>query len=209
MRRRISAVLRDFQVELERLEKYDSGNQRNFSSNQSNKLSKEQLYLLTESIFFAAFRAYEGFVRDVFLLYCLEKPTVSGRKVKSYIRPKNFAHAEEIIQSSMPFLDWTSPHTVVERAELYLKDGFPIKLAYTSHLNKLTNFKKVRNHIAHNSKESLSTYKKVLKEHYGTIPLHIPTPGEFLLVSEALNSPKYKLLTFFDLVRKISIDITR
>lgn len=208
LRRKMSAVLGDFCIELDRLERFDSENQRSFSNNRRRKLSKMQLYLLTESIFFASFREFEGFIRDVFLLYCLEKASVSGKRVKSYIRPKGFVHAEELIQSSMPFLDWNSPDTVIQRAELYLEDGFPIKLAFTSHLNELRDFKRIRNHIAHSSKESLDGYKKTLKNYFGVVPLNIPSPGEFLLVTEAKKPSKYKLLTFFELMRKISVDIT-
>lgn len=73
-------------------------------------------------------------MRDVFLLYCLEKRPQTGKKVGSYLKPKSFHHAEQLIQSSMPFLDWVSPETVVSRAELYLDQGFPIKLPVATNL---------------------------------------------------------------------------
>lgn len=211
-RRKISAAIADLHSELARLEQLDAENQARFSSlsvkGQRLKLSKRQLHLSTEAIFFAAFRAYESFLRDIFLLYCLETRPHSRAKVRSYLRPKNFAHAETLIQASTRFLDWTSPEIIIRRAELYLEDGFPIKLPYTTHRETLSDFKRIRNHIAHNSKESLAEYQKVLEKHYRTIPLAIPSPGEFLLVSEKKDPTKYKLLTFFSLLRKISIDLT-
>lgn len=210
-RRKHSAVLNDFHSELRSLERLDAENQRNFSTStggsSSKGLSQWQLYLLTESIFFSAFRAYENFIRDVFLLYCMEKRPPSGAKARSFLKPKNFNHTERLIQSSMPFLDWTEPDTVLDRAELYLNEGFPVKLPYTTNRETLREFKRIRNHIAHYSKKSLQDYKKVLRQHYGTVPLSIPSPGEFLLASEK-GSRKYKLLTFFDIMRKVSKDLT-
>jgi hypothetical protein len=108
----------------------------------------------------------------------------------------------------MPFLDWASPDTVIERSELYLEGGFPVKLPYTTNLSSLRTFRRIRNHIAHNSSGSLEEFKKVLKDHYSTIPLKIPKPGEFLLVSEEGNGTKYKLLAFFDLMRTLSVHLT-
>jgi hypothetical protein len=205
-RRKLSAVFRDFDSELKRLESFDAENQARISAF-SGSISVLQLHFITEAIFFKAFRAYESFVRDVFLLYCLEKRPKSGGCVTSYLSPKGFLHAEELIQSSMRFLDWTNPDTIIERAELYLKDGFPVKLPYTIHRENLLDFKKIRNHIAHDSKESLSGYLSVIRRHFGVVPLRIPPPGEFLLVTDRNDPNKYKLLVFFDLMRKISYDL--
>ena len=206
-RRKISAVTRDFQMELNRSERFDAKNQKRFSATPT-AFSKHQLNFLTEAIFFRSFRAYESFVRDIFLLYCLEKQPRSGAKVTSFLTPKSFFHAKELIQSSMRFLDWTNPDKVIERAELYLKNGFPIKLPYTTHRETLMDFKRIRNHIAHDSKESLVGYKIVLRRHYGAVPLRIPLPGEFLLVTDKIFPTKYKLLVFFDLMRILSNDLT-
>ena len=94
-RRKHSAVLRDFLSELHRLESFDAENQKKFNKR---KLTIQQLHLLTEAIFFAAFRAYEAFLRDTFLLYCMGKAPNNRKKIKSYLSPKNFSHAEQLIQ---------------------------------------------------------------------------------------------------------------
>ena len=211
-RRKISAVVRDFHRELDRLERFDAKSQARFSAHPgippSNRLFKHQLHFLTEAVFFRAFRAYESFVRDVFLLYCLGKRPRSGARVASFLNPRSFLHAEELVQSSMRFLDWTNPDIVIKRAELYLRDGFPIKLPYTVYRETLSDFRRIRNHIAHDSKESLAGYQTVLRRHYGTIPLKVPPPGEFLLVMDKKDPTKYKLLVFFDLMRTLSVDLT-
>jgi hypothetical protein len=204
-RRKISTVRKDFQKELKRLEIFDSQNQKNFLKK---NLSKHQLCLLTEALFFYAYRAYEGFIRDIFLLYCVGRNTGTGAKVKSYLRPKGFDHAEDLIQSSMRFLDWATPETIIERAELYLQDGFPVKIPYTTNLSDLRSFRRIRNHIAHNSSTSFQEFIKVLKDHYGTIPLKVPRPGEFLLMRDKKDKTRYKLLTFLELMKRLSNQLT-
>lgn len=208
-RRKVSAAYRDFHREIRRLERFDRQNQNRFSvSSGANGVSNRQLFLLTEALFFAGFRAYENFLREIFLLYCLEKKPKSGSSVRSFLKPRDFLHAESLVKSAMPFLDWSSPSTIIHRAETYLDQGFPVKLPITTNQTSLNDFKHIRNHIAHNSRESMENYKKVLRNHYGVIPLIIPTPGEFLLVRDKKQPSKYKLLVFFDLMKRISTQLT-
>lgn len=129
-------------------------------------------------------------------------------RIKFYLSPKSFTHTEELMQSAMPFLDWASPDTVIERAELYLENGYPVKLPLAANLSTLRIFRRIRNHISHNSTTSLQEFKKVLRDHYGTIPLTIPKPGEFLLVAEKRDPTKYKLLTFLELMKALSLRLT-
>jgi hypothetical protein len=209
-RRKVSVPYQELTAEIDRLLRLDARNQRSNSSGSSTgvRLSRHQLHLITESVFFAAFRAYEGFLSDIFQLYCLEKRPRSGRKVKSFLRPKDFDHAGELIKSSMHFLDWTSPATVIKRAETYLDDGFPVKLPYTTHQAVLQDLKRLRNHIAHNSKESLDGYKTVLRGHFGTLPLTLPSPGEFLLLTNRTDSTKYNLIYYLELIKLLAMQLT-
>lgn len=207
-RRKASAIQRDFFIVINRLKKFDSENQKKFSYSTFPKINKNEMFFSTESIFISAFREFENFIRDVFLLYCMGTSIKSRKKIKSYLYPNNINHAEKLVQSSLQFLDWNSPDNIIERAELYLHEGYPIKLPFTTHLNKLREYKKIRNHIAHNSTASLKDYYKVLTSHYGTLPLRIPQPGEFLLENEPNDSTKYKLQYYFELIIKLSTDIT-
>lgn len=202
-RRKVSRVLKDFRQEIDQLERFDADNQ-----GENSRLNKKQLHLLTESIFFSAYRSYEQFVRDVFILYCLEKNTQSGKKVRSYLDPTSFHHAERMLQSSMQFIDWNSPELLIERADLYLKDGFPIKDPYIANTGSLNDFKHIRNHIAHRSENSLNKYQKVVRRHYGFAPLQTPEPGEYLLLSEKATPNRYKLLSFFEKMKELSTAVT-
>jgi hypothetical protein len=115
-------------------------------------------------------------------------------------------HAEELLQSSLYFLDWSSPDKLIERAETYLQNGYPIKDVISANMRKLRNLKRIRNHIAHMSKESQVDYLKVVREHYGTNPLRVPPPGEFLLLSKTGFSTYY-LTDYFELIAEVAIQL--
>lgn len=205
-RLKISASYNDFTNEIERLRRFDYQNQTNYAAG---LLNNKQLHLLVESIFFTGFRLYEGFVREVFILYCMEKRPRSNAKVSSYLKPKNFLHSEQLLKSSMSFIDWNSPDSIIERAETYLVNGHPIKLPYSANKNTLKNYKKIRNQIAHDSIESFQAYKKVVEHYYhGTTPFVIPSPGQFLMLSSRTNLSNYQLLDFFDFMFSIAHDLT-
>jgi len=203
---KISASVNSFTQDIARLRRFDFLNQTKFNNGQ---LTRPQLELLVESIFFNTYRSYEGFIREVFILYCMEKKSSKKPNAKSFLKPNNFLHAEQLLKSSMAFLDWTSADTVIERAELFLNNGHPIKLPYTTHKVQLNNFKKIRNHIAHNSIESEIQFSKVVQIYYhGVVPLAIPTPGQYLMLTSRSTPANYILLDFFDLMIQMTSDVS-
>ncbi len=204
VRRNVLKVQTEFLVRLQDLEQFDRANQIAFTSGASHALTKSQMTMLTETIFFNAFREYENFLNELFLLYCMGKKTSSGAKVRSFLRPKDTVHAAALVQSSLSHLDWTSPGNVIARSETYLLNGFPIKDPLTTNLIALQKYKKIRNHIAHGSAESLGEYKKVVKDYYGTMPLTTPPPGEYLMLTDQADSSKYLLLSCFETFRQVS-----
>ena len=160
--------------------------------------------LLTEAVFFAAFRSYEQFLRNVFLLYSCGIQPGKRRLVRSYLQPRSMKHAESLLKSGMPFLDWSSPDTLVERAEAYLRDGFPVKTPLVSNMELLRELKRMRNHIAHMSSESLEEYKKVIKMHFGTVPLRLPRPGEYLMLQSRRAKNIYYLQEYLEVMERVA-----
>jgi hypothetical protein len=211
-RRKVSAPYQDLVAELDRLLRLDANNQAAFAAGIEARggirITRHQLHMMTESIFFTAFRAYECFLGDIFQLYCLEKRPRSGMKVKSYLKPKDFDHAGKLLKSSMQFLDWTSPEIVIKRAETYLDKGFPIKLPYTTHRSTLLDLKRLRNQIAHDSRESINGYMQVLRSHFLMIPLVTPSPGEFLLLPSRINPAKYNLQIYLEFLKNIAAQLS-
>lgn len=205
-RRKPSTVFSVLQAELRRLERFDIDNQRRLLPTGQNisMISTRQLQLLTEAIFFAAFRAYEQCVSELFILYCMGAVKTGRRRVVSFLNPRDSMHATQLIQSGMRHLDWTSPDIIIQRSETYLRDGYPFKDPYTVNLESLRDCKRIRNYIAHQSPESLEDYRKSLRKYYNTLPLTLPSPGQFLLLPEKDITAQYKLQTFIALFRDIS-----
>lgn len=208
MKTKPSGCLTALQSEFKALRALDDRNQKQFSGNKSmSGLTKTQMHFLTESIFFAAFRAYEQFLGNVFLLYCSGMQSNGRKLVRSFLQPKTTKHAEMLVKSSLPFLDWSSPDELIKRAEAYLKDGYPLKVPLSTNIDILRTFKKLRNHIAHMSAESTAGFKKVLKDHYGTLPLRLPRPGKYLLLPCKNNTTTYYLKSFMDTMEDIAMKI--
>lgn len=198
----------ELQSQLRSLRMLDSLNQRQFTTRVGRKsdLTKAQFHVLTESIFFAAFRAYEQFIQNIFVLYCCGSQPSRRRLVRPYLKPKTLKHAIELLQSSMPFLDWRSPDSLINRAETYLEGGYPIKDVIAANLESLRDLKRIRNHIAHMSAESHAEYLKAVKRHYGTVPLKVPRPGEFLLLTPR-GSASYHLSDYLQLIERVATQL--
>jgi hypothetical protein len=213
-RKKVSAPYNDFVKSIDALLSLDQKNQERLASSSGripqNDISYQQLILLTEGIFLSAYRDFESFLEDIFILYTQSKATLSNKEAKSFLNPKNFKHAYELISSGKEYLDWTSPSVVLRRAETYLKDGEPIKPSFTSNQTVLNQMKSIRNHIAHNSDKSLGQYRKVLQAVYGTIPLKIPRPGKFLLQMVPSSSPpNHYLVYYLNILLTVAEDVTR
>lgn len=204
---KVSAAYNDFVKTIETLVKLDSDNQKRYSD--GGLLTKTQIAMLTEGTYFSAYRAFENFVEETFLLYSLEKANIVGKKPKSYLNPRDYNHAFELIKSSMVHLEWNNPDHVIARAETYLKDGEPIKQVIASNRQILHDMRKIRNHIAHNSKDSLAQFKKVIQNHYGTVPLTIPRPGEYLVLMVPRMTPaKHYLLHYLENLKRVAKDMS-
>lgn len=143
-------------------------------------LHKSQVATINEAILIRGFRAYENLLERAFLHYAQGQPTLSNTPVVSFLSPRDEEHAHDMVKSSQTFLEWNKPDIVIERAECYLDQGGPIKQVITAKREVLSDIRRVRNHIAHNSRQSLEEFKKVVRNYNQTLPLVIPTSGEFL-----------------------------
>lgn len=204
---KISASYNDFVKSIESLAKLDKDNQSRISS--SNGLSKDQFAMLTEGVYFSAYRSFETFIEEIFILYSQGKASILGKKPKTYLNPRDYNHAYELIKSSKAYLEWNNPDHVIGRAETYLKDGGPVKQVVAANRVVLNDMRKIRNHIAHNSKESFSQYQKVIMNHFRTLPLKIPRPGEYLVMMVPRSSPPtHYLLFYLENLKRIAKDLT-
>lgn len=202
-RLKIEPALAHFNKEMRRLIRFNNENQVRFAAGQ---LNQNQINLLVESIFFNCFRYYENYIREGFLLCCLGK-IAKRPKIRSYLNSRNFEHSEMLIKSTASFIDWSSPDKLIQRAEIFLENGYPIRLIITSHLASLRTYKKLRNHIAHDSIESLNGYEQVLTTYHGFLPLIIPPVGEFLMLPSIANPPNNLLEDFFAVILEVATNL--
>lgn len=197
-RKKVSAALRDFEREINSLIDLDRSNQKR------EKISNRQLKFLTEGVFLAGFRAFENYVEEIFILYTLGKASISGRTVRSYLRPKNFNHSRDLLKSTMQFLDWSSADVVIDRSERCLQDGSPIYTGLSIRRRELLDMKTIRNQIAHNSLESHQKYQQMLLRLYGTIPLRYQQPGDHLLkIVNGINPPRHYLCHYLNILQNV------
>jgi hypothetical protein len=200
-----------FRSEIASFISLDEDNQDRYSSpatGATTGISSDQMHLLSEGVLFSAFRAYENFINELFLYYCIGEPAICGDVPASYLNTSSVEKAYELVKSSQPFLDWASPDNVIKRSETYLDDGFRIKSAYASNITTYRELHKLRNHIAHNSKESLKAYEKVLSQNLPTLPVTIPSVGEYLLLEDRINKPDHYLLRYLNFFDRMAVILT-
>jgi hypothetical protein len=213
IRRKTNTAFEDFRREIHRLRSLDEENQRRVAVRMgrpaAGQLGRRQLELLTEGIFLQGFRAYEAFIQEVFILYCMRKTSRGGKIANSYLKAKGYEHTYKMIKSSMEYLDWASPEHVIRRAELYLEDGFVVKAVYVARRQMLQDFKTLRNHIAHNSFESAAAYSRLVQRLLRTRPVRLPTAGGFLLMAGPGRAGSYYLADFLDEFEQVADDLTQ
>jgi hypothetical protein len=207
---RIDTAHQAFLVELRRLRAIDRENQSRFRlaapGARSASLSNVQFSLLSEGVFSISFRQFERFLEEVFVLYAKGKRSPSGQRARPFIAPRSSDHALDLMQSAMTFLEWNSPDKVISRAELYLRDGAPVKNVITAHRTVFDDARIIRNHIAHDSRESLRRYRSVAARRLRIAPANVPAPGVFLQQTDP-STGSYFLLTFLDGFERIALDL--
>lgn len=209
---KFSTTYTRFERELDILCTLDGQNQERYRKGPGRSttsiLTTSQIHIINEGVFSRAFRNFEVFVEEAFVLYVSGKLSRSGKRPVSYLSPKSSEHAIDLMQSGMTFLEWNSPENIISRAELYLKDGFPVKDAFTSNLTLLKEARHIRNHIAHNSQQSQRKYSSVLRRAFTTMPTKIYSPGEFLQMSDRSKPAQHFLLTYLNGFRTVADQLT-
>ena len=128
---------------------------------------------------------WETFLEDSFKSYFLGQKAKTGYKPERYAKPKDIIHAESLIASKWAnkYEVWT-PTEIEKRESLFFKSQIYAP-AFQSIRTQLEEMQKVRNYIAHKSKDAKSKFEQVVRDRLpgGTIPKNI-TAGRFLLASD-------------------------
>ena len=109
------------------------------------------------------FTEFEGLLEELFMgmlsgaIYT--RNTTIVRKIK--ISPSS--EAERVLLDTKEYLDWL-PYTnkTIPRAKTYFQDGKPFTLLTNIETDKLSNYQKIRNAIAHKSKKAMREFEKII-----------------------------------------------
>ena len=139
--------------------------------------SKQALGYSIEYIFLEGFKTWENFVEDLFTSHARYNDPVSGKRSYPYLAPKTESHALELLTLEKDYLDWTSPDNILVRAKTCFKKDTVITTPIKRNLSALRDMRKIRNHVAHGSKESLRLFKDLSRRRLGII---VARPGDYL-----------------------------
>jgi hypothetical protein len=137
-----------------------------------------EIGLVYESLFLRAVTVYEEFCEEFF--FKLLAGTVQYAKAKR-IAPliRECDTIREIVLQGDKYLEWIPYDRIKRRASLYLKGGRPFSSLEEAEKDKISRITKIRNAIAHKSKNALETFKDDV---IGGMPLlpHEKSPAGFL-----------------------------
>ncbi len=138
---------------------------------------KEALEYCIEYTFLEAFKTWENFIENLFISHARYNDPVSGRRTYPFLAPRTEKHALELLTLERDYLDWTSPDNIISRAETCFRAHSVITTPIKRCIQDLRDMKKIRNHIAHGSKETGRIFKDLSRRRLGKVVLR---PGNYL-----------------------------
>ncbi|SNS62286.1 hypothetical protein [Antarctobacter heliothermus] len=141
----------------------------------------EQHTFLAEAVTFRLYRVYERLVRSAFLHYCVTNETLQGAQVVSKLTCPDWETAEDILKSGNKFLDWGNVVSVKKISNLVFREGFPIGEMLAPFHSDLINLQRLRNFVAHDSKEAEEGFKRARTQYVRIGDAEPRTVGELAL----------------------------
>src|SRR5271165_4142210 len=144
--------------------------------------TNQQADAYAEALFLRAFTAYENDVERLFLHYVTGGTTLQGITANSYLRITDEALARKLTKAGYKFLSWAKPQEIRVTAENYIENGWPISDMMNAKAQDLADCERIRNRIAHNSREALIRFNTVQRNLLNTERLFPISPGQFLRI---------------------------
>lgn len=172
----------------------------------------EQKRMIYESILLRCFRSYENFIESSFLKYLIDNfDNPQDVKYRHFASPYDFNHARKMVSFSggSQYPDWSDPNKVRARSNVFLNEDHPLGLAIGGKTAEIKWMQKIRNHIAHNSKESIIQFQKVIKGIMIVPVSPTPSPGEFLSYTPKRGPLKNRevLAGFIDIIEETACSV--
>ena len=165
--------------------------------------SVDILHQSIEYTFLQGYKNWENFIEDLFISCSRYKGKVFGSQGGSYLKPVEDVHALNLLKLEKDFIDWTNPETIISRAEICFSNHQIITESIKLTIKDLRDAKKLRNCIAHGSKESIRIFNELCRNNVGTVNI---TPGQYLDTispDRSNNYNVYYLLLFKKLINNI------
>lgn len=154
-----------------------------------------QLEIIAELAFLRIFIAWENFLEGSFIRYLMGARSPSGYSPTRLVTPKNMNHALDLISSGREYIKWNSACEVIERSEIYFRDGQPYKNVLEGATKDLNDMNTIRNRIAHKSTFSKNKFNDFVRRELGHGRRGM-TPGRFLL-TPLYSSPQTSFLDYY------------
>lgn len=158
---------------------------------------------IAEAIAFRLFRIQERLMRSFFLNCCVKTRSPSNKRIYSKLRCGDWETAEEIIKAGNNFLDWGNPTRTRNLANLIFLDGFPINDVLLTKSSIITDLQRIRNFIAHDSREAAVSFTKVARSYLKTGD-PVPASAGALLLYRKRESETITLRRIFDQMTELS-----
>jgi len=165
--------------------------------------------------FVIMFSAWEEFVQSAFIRYMAGGVSVTGYAPTLRIGPcKNMVHAGQVLTQksnfdfSSDYINWSSWEKVVDRANMFFKNGEPFASISGLRRERLKDAFIIRNRVAHLSEKCRAEFVTVAKKHLGVGKLRRGFDvGELLLAPPKLFRPECERDIYFAAYMDLFMDL--
>ena len=119
--------------------------------------------LVVMQAFMRVFNAWEQFLENSTKAYALGEKSLLGYSPPKYVNPLDEDHADRLIKGTNTYPDWTDAEKVLKIETAFFENGEPYTTALNGFSSKYKEIKKVRNEIAHNSKNSKDEFDTLVR----------------------------------------------
>lgn len=163
---------------------------RQIDLSRSGVVPKTELETIYEIAFLNIFVAFENDLTELFKTNLLMSQDARGRK-RSIFSPTSRLLADRMLIGTSRFFQLLPVEQMEKVAKVYLKDGGPFVLLSAGQKEAIRKAYAIRNHIAHRSRESKTSFQKKVLNHIN-LTKNSSSPGYYL------KSDLTRSITYFD-----------
>lgn len=165
-----------------------------YNDNQIQGFTSDMKYMIIENLVLNICSSWERFLEDIFIAYMRGNKSENGDAIRTFVSPVTDEHAYNLIKNVTTYPDWTDINKIIINAENFFEDAGSFKLLHTLK-GDINAMKKIRNAIAHISKNARNEFENLVRGKIGHLPNNI-TPAKFVSdykIGNRRNDP-----TFFE-----------